>query len=461
MSLLDEVAAKQGVKLERREDEPEIVRPEKVIEIPEPVVDEVPGVPGVSKHDWEVALQADIEESVAYQAREDAAMEDGIAGATLSHGSKERLIAWAEESVAHRYDEFLSSLASQYRRKGDLSDRQWNALRKSHARQAEWDRKRAEERADASPIPADVAGERVRLSGEIVSAKYKDTAFGTVPKMVVKEDRGFRVWGTIPEDLVDAGFNLQHGAVDADPGIERLVGQRVSLVARVKVSDDDDSFGFYSRPSGAKLEEAGEPVAISSAISSTTFGQVPAGGYGATQEEGGCDALIKLDDASPAERRFVAKDAKLADLARCYLTAEDANFHTLNVEVGEELERRLGPAWYRKINNRGGSISSGIRLDDAVPAAPPSVGIDYKAANKVIRAQKGALTRARKRGPEAVILEVAKAFRRWDEPDIYWPDAWHTWSIAYSDAMFELRGRDDFDPDSEIVAAVRYIEERL
>lgn len=56
-------------------------------------------------------------------------------------------------------------------------------------------------------------------------------------------------------------------------------------------------------------------------------------------------------------------------------------------------------------------------------------------------AQKAALTRAQKYGPQAVLLEVARAEAEWDETGM-WPDGWHRWNIARTDAEFELKRLD-------------------
>jgi hypothetical protein len=64
---------------------------------------------------------------------------------------------------------------------------------------------------------------------------------------------------------------------------------------------------------------------------------------------------------------------------------------------------------------------------------------DYVALNKMVRRHKAALTRARKKGPEAVIAAVDAAFAEFDEPGNIWPDTWHTWNVAREDARWELR----------------------
>lgn len=95
-----------------------------------------------------------------------------------------------------------------------------------------------DEAANAGEVP--VTDKRVKLAGEILSMKLVQDRYSYVEsytvKVVVKLDNGARVYGTAPK-----GF----GRVD------ELKGSRVEFVARVEVSDDDKSFGFFSRPTKA------------------------------------------------------------------------------------------------------------------------------------------------------------------------------------------------------------------
>lgn len=62
---------------------------------------------------------------------------------------------------------------------------------------------------------------------------------------------------------------------------------------------------------------------------------------------------------------------------------------------------------------------------------------DYKALNKMVRRHKSALTRAKNSGdPKRVIAACDSAFAEFDQT--LWPDNWHLWNIARSDAEFEL-----------------------
>ena len=64
-------------------------------------------------------------------------------------------------------------------------------------------------------------------------------------------------------------------------------------------------------------------------------------------------------------------------------------------------------------------------------------------ANYLTQAQysaaKSALTRAKKKGPDAVIQEVSRRYAHWNDNDYVYPDDWHRWERAQSDAELALR----------------------
>jgi len=122
---------------------------------------------------------------------------------------------------------------------GDLSDKQFAFMAKlvkdienrpaiEAARQAESDA--------ANPVP--VTDKRIRITGEILSVKWKDTAYGTMLKMLVRSDDGFKVYGTVPAGL-DVG--------------EDSKGTRVAFDAKIQPSRDDPKFGFFNRPTKGEI----------------------------------------------------------------------------------------------------------------------------------------------------------------------------------------------------------------
>jgi hypothetical protein len=77
-------------------------------------------------------------------------------------------------------------------------------------------------------------------------------------------------------------------------------------------------------------------------------------------------------------------------------------------------------------------------IEDALArqaAAPAPRRIDYDRMNRVMPAQKAALTRAKKTGDPEKIAQVCKAaIEVWNEIGA-WPDNWATWQGALNDAL--------------------------
>lgn len=116
---------------------------------------------------------------------------------------------------------------------------------------AEWEVKkaaqaaqRAAEEAAAEPVP--VTTDRIEVEGEIISLKVQDGYMpGTsVTKVLVKTTRGFKLWGSLPSAISNAG------PVEGD---YELRGKRVAFSAKVEPSKDDPKFGFFSRPTRARV----------------------------------------------------------------------------------------------------------------------------------------------------------------------------------------------------------------
>lgn len=102
---------------------------------------------------------------------------------------------------------------------------------------------------------ADVPTGTVTVTGTVVSAKWRESQYGTTLKLTVLDDRGFKVWGTAAKGLWDQTFNMQHGYTET---VAPDVGDRVTFTATVVASDEDSTFGFFKRPRDArKLTGAG------------------------------------------------------------------------------------------------------------------------------------------------------------------------------------------------------------
>ena len=130
----------------------------------------------------------------------------------------------------------IFDIVSKLVRYGSISDKQVafiSKLMKKIDDRAEIAAQRAAEAEAAAPIPCD--GERIHVRGEVITTKYVETNFGEILKMLVRHADGWKVWGSVPASI--------------DP----LRGDIVTFDAKVNVSKDDEKFGFFSRPTKAKI----------------------------------------------------------------------------------------------------------------------------------------------------------------------------------------------------------------
>lgn len=133
------------------------------------------------------------------------------------------------------------------RKWGSLTERQV-AFAEKLVTEVETEIEEAKTRPLAPPrIDVPVTDERITFTGEILSVKWKEgPVYGSGAwKMTVRDDRGFVVWGTMPS------------SIDGEKG------DRVQFDATVKPSDDDPTFGFFSRPTkGTNLSMDKEPETL-------------------------------------------------------------------------------------------------------------------------------------------------------------------------------------------------------
>jgi len=83
----------------------------------------------------------------------------------------------------------------------------------------------------------DVTEGRQVISGTVLALKNQESDWGSVLKMLVQDDRGFRVWGSVPS-------NLDCNRED-----------HITFTATVSQSDKDSKFGFFKRPTKASVNE--------------------------------------------------------------------------------------------------------------------------------------------------------------------------------------------------------------
>lgn len=111
---------------------------------------------------------------------------------------------------------------------GDLYKLQRLAEEKSQAER--------DARDEAHQNGEDAPEGRVEITGTVLCFKWQESDYGDVLKMLVQDDRGFRVWGSVPKSLDDA---------------ER--DSRITFTATITRSDRDAKFGFFKRPTKAAV----------------------------------------------------------------------------------------------------------------------------------------------------------------------------------------------------------------
>jgi hypothetical protein len=143
---------------------------------------------------------------------------------------------------------FLFDLAMKIARY-ELSEKQIAAASKTLDRHEEWEARKAAERETASPAPSG----KVAVTGTIVTMKWTDSDFPQ-HKMLVKDDRGFKVWVTVPKALEDRyEYPPEGGFATTIPGAD--VEDRVTFTVTLEPSGDDPTFAFGKRPTKAAIIE--------------------------------------------------------------------------------------------------------------------------------------------------------------------------------------------------------------
>lgn len=144
-----------------------------------------------------------------------------------------------------RYNDFLCDVAWKFLRQGKLSEKQINAVErcirgamKYTAILEERDRKRAAERSELEAKGVRVPdGERVTVTGVVLSVKDSENDWGITYRMTVKSDDGYRINTTVPAAILN----------EVDKGV------RVQFDATLNASEDDPMFGFGKRPTKARI----------------------------------------------------------------------------------------------------------------------------------------------------------------------------------------------------------------
>jgi hypothetical protein len=151
------------------------------------------------------------------------------------------LIANILDSNLAETNSFIADVKRKLDEYGSLTDRQGAAIIASAIKDYWYQQNKAAreaEQADAQDVPE---GKGIEVKGIIISTRYQDSkyAYGvTELKMLVQDDRGFRVWGTMPTSLENDG-------ADKD--------SRIQFIANIEPSEDDSKFGFFKRPRKAEI----------------------------------------------------------------------------------------------------------------------------------------------------------------------------------------------------------------
>lgn len=176
--------------------------------------------------EWEAEkARKDEEREAAKQAKAEAE------AAAVFAGNVARCPSLADESL--RGNPFIADLFSKAHRY-DLTDKQVAAVERVAAKAAEAAERDAALDAAGVAVPRTV--DRIDVEGTVRSVKFVENQYGGSLKMLVEHDTGWKVWGTVP------------GSLDYPE-----VGDRVAFVARVEPSTDDKRFGFFSRPTKARV----------------------------------------------------------------------------------------------------------------------------------------------------------------------------------------------------------------
>lgn len=101
----------------------------------------------------------------------------------------------------------------------------------------------------ATQKPIRKSGFRQFVEGTILKGKVVETKYGYAVKVIIKDDNGYKVYGTCPKVVADTLDHDEDGDLILDP----LTGVKVKFFAQVTRSQDDECFGFYSRPTQVEV----------------------------------------------------------------------------------------------------------------------------------------------------------------------------------------------------------------
>lgn len=141
--------------------------------------------------------------------------------------------------------EFLVDMKRSMEHWGSLTERQVESVKKCMVARQKYYAKKIEE-AMNEPTEVLVEGRRV-IEGEVINHKWVDNNYtgGRDHKMLVKQDDGNKVWGSVPRAISDY---LYHNDEREN---RELKNMRVKFTATVEAKEDH--FGYFKRPSNAEV----------------------------------------------------------------------------------------------------------------------------------------------------------------------------------------------------------------
>lgn len=142
---------------------------------------------------------------------------------------------------------------TRFLRTGKLSPAQIDLVMKIHAEETkplDCDHCHGDHDLKQCPNRGEVVAGRDTVRGRVLGGKWRETQYGTTLKLLILTESGATLWGSSPKAFSDA-----YHASGAELGdlLGWLRGQSVEFTATVSPSNDDPHFGFYNRPSKAKL----------------------------------------------------------------------------------------------------------------------------------------------------------------------------------------------------------------
>lgn len=104
-------------------------------------------------------------------------------------------------------------------------------------------------KAESQPVP--VTAKRIRIEGVITTMRDVRNDFGITTKIRVVTDAGWACWGTLPSSVEDRWVDDDDFGMKLVEGAQ--IGDRIGFDAKINPSEDDQTFGFFSRPTKGEI----------------------------------------------------------------------------------------------------------------------------------------------------------------------------------------------------------------